>query len=88
MKKVGKLVSTTMWSFMSSMTIGGKEVFFRSPMAEEYRGDTSDFPMFTESHPDILRSMKAALLDMTGIFLWNILLALGLFLAVLRADVR
>jgi hypothetical protein len=87
LKKLGKLVSTSMWSFMAGIDIDGENVRFRSPRAEEFQGDTSDFPMFRENKPNILRSLRNALLDMAGILLWNIVLAMGAFITFLRADV-
>ncbi|MCE5251682.1 ABC transporter permease subunit [bacterium] len=87
-KKIGKLVSTSQWSFMTDINVDGKNILVQSPRPEEYQGDNSDFPMFRESRPDIVRSLRDALMDMAGILLWNIVLAMGAFTAFLRADVR
>jgi ABC-type transport system involved in multi-copper enzyme maturation permease subunit len=88
LKKVGKLVGTSMWSFVTNMTIGGKSVYIHSPYPEEYKGDKSDFPQFVESQPSLARSLRDALFDIAGLIVWNLILATLAFSAFLRADVR
>lgn len=88
LKKVGKLVGTSNWSFSTNMMIAGKSVYIGSPHPEEYQGDKSDFPQFVESQPLLARSLKDALYDIAGLIVWNLVLATLAFSAFLRADVR
>jgi len=87
-KKVGKLVGTSSWSFSTTFQIDGKPVHISSPQPEEYQGDKSDFPQFTEIHPSLGDDLKIAFPDLAGMILWNIVLAVLAFAAFLRADVR
>ena len=87
-KKVGKLVGTSSWSFSTTFQINGKPVHIRSPQPEIYDGDKSDFPQFTETHPSLGDDLKIAFLDLAGLILWNIVLAVLAFVAFLRADIR
>jgi ABC-type transport system involved in multi-copper enzyme maturation permease subunit len=87
-KKFGKVVSSSVWNFTESAIFNGKEIFLRSPFPEEYSGDKSDFPMFKESRKSLAGSLKSAFADLTGLLLWNLVLAIGAFLAFNRADVR
>jgi len=86
--EVGKLVGTSIWSFATYFMINGKSIFISSPMPEEYRGDKSDFPRFVESQPSIADSLRGALLDLVGLILWNLVLAILAFIAFIRCDVR
>jgi ABC-type transport system involved in multi-copper enzyme maturation permease subunit len=88
LEKLGKLVGTSQWSFSTTMMINGKPVYIGSPRPEEYQGDKSDFPQFAESRPSLARSLRNALLDIAGLIVWNLVLALLAFSAFLRADVR
>jgi ABC-type transport system involved in multi-copper enzyme maturation permease subunit len=88
LKKVGKLVGTSSWSFSTAFQINGKPVHIESPRPEEYQGDKSDFPQFTETHPSLGQDLKNAFFDLAGLILWNIVLAVLAFSAFLRADVR
>jgi ABC-type transport system involved in multi-copper enzyme maturation permease subunit len=88
LKKVGKLVGTSILSFSMDMAINGKVILVSSPFPKEYQGDKSDFPQFIESKPNLAESIKSSLFDIAGLILWNIILALGGFWAFFRADVR
>lgn len=88
LEKVGKLVGTSGWSFSTSMMINGKSVYIGSPRPEEYQGDKSDFPRFTETQPSLVHSLREALLDLAGLILWNLVLAMLAFSVFLRTDVR
>lgn len=88
LKKVGKLVGTSSWSFSTTFQINGKPVHISSPQPEEYPGDKSDFPQFTETHPSLGYDLKKAFFDLAGLLLWNIVLAVLAFAVFLRADVR
>ncbi len=88
LKKVGRLVQTSRWSFSTTMTFQGKPVRIRSPRPEEYRGDKSDFPQFAERRQSLGAGAKGALFDLAGLIVWNIILAGLAFSAFLRTDVR
>lgn len=86
--KVGKVVGTSPWSFGTGATLNGKYINLQSPQPQEYRGDKSDFPRFTERRPTLGSALAGALGDLAGLLVWNILLAGLAFSAFLRADVR
>jgi len=88
LKKVGKLVGVTNWSFAASSEFKGKRIILRSPRPEEYQGDKSDFPRFSPSRPSVKQSLHYALLDISGLVLWNLVLAMAAFAAFSRSDVR
>jgi ABC-type transport system involved in multi-copper enzyme maturation permease subunit len=88
LKKVGKVVATSPWSFSTNIELDGKSIYIGSPHPEEYQGDKSDFPRFEESQPSIMRSLRNALLDLSGLILWNLVLAVLAFGAFIRSDVR
>jgi ABC-type transport system involved in multi-copper enzyme maturation permease subunit len=88
LEKMGKVVGVSNWSFGTNMMLNGKSIGVNSPRPQEYRGDKSDFPQFKESQSSILESINDALADLTGLVLWNIILAAGAFLAILKSDVR
>ena len=56
--------------------------------SHEYTGDLSDFPKFLFAGPSQAQRFKSFLSALSGLLLWNLLLALGAFLAFNRADVR
>ncbi len=88
LKKVGRVVGTSPWSFSTNIELNGKSIYIGSPQPEEYNGDKSDFPKFEESKPSIVRSLKNALLDLAGLILWNLVLAVLAFVAFIRCDIR
>ncbi len=88
LKKVGKVVGTSPWSFSSSATLNGKYINLESPSPQEYAGDKSDFPRFSESRPSLVDGLRHGLWDIAGLLVWNILLAGLAFSAFLRTDVR
>lgn len=88
LEKVGKLVGVSHWSFSSSMTVNGKHIHISSPYPEEYQGDMSDFPRFTESSPNLAYNVQQAALDLAGLAIWNLVLTMLAFWAISRCDVR
>jgi ABC-type transport system involved in multi-copper enzyme maturation permease subunit len=88
LEKVGRLVGTSYWSFGSGVTVDGKYIDISSPHPEEYQGDKSDFPQFAESKPDLARNVEEVFLDLAGLSLWNLALAVLAFWAISRCDVR
>jgi ABC-type transport system involved in multi-copper enzyme maturation permease subunit len=88
LKKVGKVVGMSPWSFSNSATLKGKHINLQSPYPQEYAGDKSDFPRFSESRSSLADGLRDGLGDMAGLFVWNIILAGLAFSAFLRTDVR
>ena len=88
LKKTGKLVGGSNWSFSSSVKLNGKSIELHSPRPEDYRGDMSDFPKFVERPFRFSDGIASALGDIAGLLVWNILLAGLAFSAFLRLDVR
>ena len=88
LEKLGRLVGISYWSFSTNIILNDKPVYISSPSPEEYQGDKSDFPHFTESRPRLSHNMQEALLDLAGLSLWNLILAVLAFGAIWRCDVR
>jgi ABC-type transport system involved in multi-copper enzyme maturation permease subunit len=88
LKRVGKVVGYSPWSFSAGATLNGKYINLQSPFPQEYEGDKSDFPRFSESHPSLSDGLRHGLWDIAGLLVWNILLAGLAFSAFLRTDVR
>ncbi|HUU28122.1 MAG TPA: ABC transporter permease subunit [archaeon] len=89
LKKVGKLVAGGYFSFAYGGDLrNGKYIIVTTPSPEEYQGDKSDFPRFSESSLSISRSLQHALLDISGLVLWNLALSILAFAAFSRSDVR
>jgi ABC-type transport system involved in multi-copper enzyme maturation permease subunit len=88
LEKLGKLVGISNWSFSGSITLNDKQVHINSPFPQEYEGDKSDFPQFTETRPNLAHNIHDAALDMAGLSVWNLVLAGLAFWAISRCDVR
>ncbi len=88
LEKVGRLVGTSHWSFGSGVTVNGKYIDISSPHPEEYQGDKSDFPQFTESSSNLAHNVQEAALDLAGLSVWNLVLAMLAFWGIWRCDVR
>jgi ABC-type transport system involved in multi-copper enzyme maturation permease subunit len=88
LKKMGKVVGTSPWGFGTGATLDGKYIDLSSPFPQEYQGDKSDFPKFSESRPALVDGLRNGLWDIAGLLVWNILLAGLAFSAFLRTDVR
>ena len=88
LKKVGRLVRTSNFSFAVSADVKGEMVLLHSPSPQEYTGDKSDFPRFQESQPSLMQGVRNAMLDMAGLLVWVTILAVLAFMSFLRTDVR
>jgi ABC-type transport system involved in multi-copper enzyme maturation permease subunit len=88
LKKVGKVVGTSPWSFSTGATLNGKYIDLQSPFPQEYAGDKSDFPKFSESRASLVDGLHNGLWEIAGLLVWNIILAGLAFSAFLRTDVR
>lgn len=88
LRKLGKIVRVSRWSFSTNMEFQGKPIVVRSPQPLNYEGDMSDYPKFEERRPGFGETLKSAFGDLAGLLVWNILLAGLAFSAFLRTDVR
>ncbi|MFB0552452.1 MAG: ABC transporter permease subunit [Phycisphaerae bacterium] len=88
LQKVGQVIGTSQWTFSTSVTVNEKYFHISSPRPQEYQGDKSDFPRFTESSPNLAGNIQEAFLDLAGLSLWNLILAMLAFWAISRCDVR
>jgi ABC-type transport system involved in multi-copper enzyme maturation permease subunit len=88
LKKLGKVVQTSRFSFSTGFEFKGRMILLSSPRPQEYTGDKSDFPLFAQRRPSPGRSLQRALVDLAGLVVWNIILAGLAFSAFLRADIR
>jgi ABC-type transport system involved in multi-copper enzyme maturation permease subunit len=88
LRKLGRIVRVSRWSFSTNMEFQGKPIVVRSPQPLNYQGDMSDFPRFSERRVSVGAAFKSALRDLAGLLVWNILLAGLAFSAFLRTDVR
>lgn len=71
-----------------TVRFGGKEIAMTPPEPREFDGNKSDFPVFRESVSSLPRILSDSLPDLSGLLLWNLVLAMGAFLSFNRADVR
>ena len=71
-----------------SVNFKGEKIKVQSPRSPKREFDVADIPVFQEHKPSIALTLHDALLDLSGLLLWNIVLAMGAFLAFNRADVR
>jgi ABC-type transport system involved in multi-copper enzyme maturation permease subunit len=72
-EKVGKVVPQCKWTFSMTRDVGGERIRVRSPQAEEYRGDMSDFPHFSEPRWSVIDSLRVNLNNLAVLLLWNAL---------------
>lgn len=71
-----------------NLLINVKVATIKLPQPEEYGGDNSGMPLFRESNPSLSQILRGLFPDLSGLLLWNIVLAMGAFLAFNSADVR
>jgi ABC-type transport system involved in multi-copper enzyme maturation permease subunit len=88
LNKLGKVVGASPWGFSTGATLNGKYINLQSPFPQEYSGDKSDFPKFSESRPALVDGLRSGLWDIAGLVIWNIIFAGLAFSAFIRADVR
>lgn len=89
LQKVGALVGFSGRIFGGTfVTPNGKRIELVTPEAKQYEGDKSDFPVFTESRADIQHNLQEASLDLAGLAIWNLILAMLAFAAISHCDVR
>lgn len=88
LQKVGTLVGFSGRVFGTTVRLNGKEIRLLTPVPKQYEGDKSDFPVFTESRANIQNNLQEASLDLAGLAIWNLILAMLAFAAISRCDVR
>ncbi len=88
LQKVGTLVGYSGRVFGTTVHLYGKEIRLLTPVPKQYEGDKSDFPVFTESRANIQNNLQEASLDLAGLAIWNLILAMLAFAAISRCDVR
>jgi ABC-type transport system involved in multi-copper enzyme maturation permease subunit len=71
-----------------SVVIAGEKVQVETPRLTNRPFEESDIPMFVERQSSISGTLRAALADLAGLLIWNIILAMGAIFAIRRADVR
>ena len=70
------------------MFFNRKPITVGMPAPKEYEGDKSDFPKFIPTKPSTVERLNDALLDLAGLLLWNVILAMASFSAFIKYDVR
>lgn len=88
LKKVGEVVGTSPFFFTAYVSLNGKQIPVQSPFPQEFQGDRSDFPRFSESKSGLLGGFASGLWNFAGLLIWNIILAVLAFSSFVRADVR
>jgi len=86
--KVGKLVPYCRYFRRMSFQFGGRWVRVDHPMPPKYVGSLSDFPAFEQKSPSLREVVSDSLLDISLIFVWNVLMVLSAYAAFVRYDVR
>ena len=90
-KKIGKIVIKTrdhlFTRYLSNPNDGGKRVL-QAHRPREYDGEKHDFPIFKETKLSVVQMINNIFIDVVGLLLWNIVLAMMAYTAFLRADVR
>lgn len=87
-EKIGEIVGDSEYGGRWIFTLGDKQIEVNTPKPKEYEGDKSDFPRFIENKPSLRQIFSDSAVDIIGLLLWNLVLAIGAFLAFNRADVR
>jgi ABC-type transport system involved in multi-copper enzyme maturation permease subunit len=88
LKKVGEVIGTSPFFFTVYVSLNGKQIPIQSPFPQEFQGDKSDFPKYSESKLGLLDAFASALWNVAALLTWNIVGAVLAFLAFARADVR
>ena len=89
LEKLGRVVGSSSHSMSTGLKmLDGKIIRIRSPRPEQYQGDMSDFPQFVETNPNLAHNIQEAALDLAGLSLWNLALAVLAFAAISHCDVR
>jgi ABC-type transport system involved in multi-copper enzyme maturation permease subunit len=87
-EKVGKVIPNCSWSFSMSRTVNGKSLYVRSPRPEQYKGDMSDFPYFSEQRQSIMDSLRVSLTNLAILFFWNVLFFVAAHYVFVRRSLR
>ncbi len=87
-EKVGKVFPWCKMGLSIGWNLGGKRVVSQSPRPEEYKGDMSDFPHFTEPRWSIADSLRSSLSNLAILFLWNVLFFLAAHYIFVKRSLR
>ncbi len=87
-EKVGKVIPNCSWSFSTSRTVNGKQLHVGSPHPEQYGGDMSDFPFFSEPKWSVIDSLRASLINLFVLFLWNVVLFVAAHYVFVKRSLR
>lgn len=88
-EKVGKVSPLgRMPTWRIRRDIDGERVTFETPSPQEYEGDMSDFPYFTESKWSVIDSLRLSLSSLAVLFLWNVLLFVAAHYVFVKRDLR
>ena len=72
-EKVGKVVPWCKMTISMGKDLGDKKVVIQTPRPENYRGDMSDFPHFSEPRWSVMDSLRVSLNNLAILFFWNVL---------------
>jgi ABC-type transport system involved in multi-copper enzyme maturation permease subunit len=88
-EKVGKVSPLgRMPTWRIRRDIDGERVTFETPSPQEYEGDMSDFPYFTEPKWSVIDSLRLGLSNLAALFLWNVLLFVAAHYVFVKRDLR
>ena len=91
-EKIGRVIpwcdSLRVRAFRTSVKLGSETFVVRSPRPEEYEGDMSDFPHFSEPKWSMTDSLRASLVNLFILFLWNALLFMAAHYVIAKRDLR
>lgn len=68
--------------------IDGERIAFETPRPQEYEGDMSDFPYFTEPKWSVIDSLRISLSNLAALFLWNVFLFVAAHYVFVKRDLR
>jgi hypothetical protein len=89
MNKIGKLpLSYNFVGRSFSIELKGEKVSLNPPLFRQRTFEDADVPVFQENAFSFSRTLHDAFLDIAGLLLWNLILAMAAFLAFNHADVR
>lgn len=90
--KVGELIVTPSISWgLAAWVNDGENISSQhipAPEPQEYEGNKSDFSRFSNKTNSIIRIIDDSFVDMAVLLIWNLILAMGAFIAFNNADVR
>jgi hypothetical protein len=86
--KVGKVVPLPRFFGGMRFQFEGETIIVARPHPSNYEGELTDFPAFPRVSPSLGEMMSDALVEVSSLILWNVLVILGGYVAFIRYDVR